>query len=104
MWSGWVRSSGQQCGPMLPKVLSCSARHYFIARNRLTVLGTAALAVEEDPQQSWTIDWVVEQRQYGMDDATRALHASGTEKSPLVFIPKPSSAFGKVLTDDIGQD
>jgi hypothetical protein len=33
-----------------------------------------------------------------------ALHAGGTEKSPLVFIPKPSSAFGKVLTDDIGQD
>jgi hypothetical protein len=89
---------------MLLEVLSCSARHYFIARNRLTVLGTAALAMEEDQQQSWTIDWVVEQRQYGVDDATRALHAGGTEKSPLVFIPKPSSAFGKVLTDDIGQD
>jgi hypothetical protein len=104
MWSGWVRSSGQQCGPMLLEVLSCSARHSFIARNRLTVLGTAALAVEEDQQQSWTINWVVEQRQYGVDDATRVLHAGGTEKDPLVFIPKSSSAFGKVLTDDTGQD
>jgi hypothetical protein len=47
---------------------------------------------------------VVEQRQYGVDDATRVLHASGTEKSPLIFIPKSSSAFGKVLTDDTGQD
>ena len=104
MWSGWVRSSGQQCGPMLLEVLSCSARHSFIARNRITVLGTAASAVEEDPQQSWTIDWVIEQRQYGVDDATRVLHAGGTEKSPLAFIPKSSSAFGKVLTVDIGQD
>ena len=85
-------------------MLSCSARHYFIARNRITVLGTAALAVEVDQQQSWTIDWVVEQCQYGVDDETRVLHAGGTEKSPLVFIPKSSSAFGKVLTDDIGQD
>jgi hypothetical protein len=68
------------------------------------VLGTAALSVKVDPQQSWTIDWVVEQRQYGVDDATRVLHASGTEKSPLIFIPKSSSAFGKVLTDDTGQD
>jgi hypothetical protein len=41
-------------------MLSCSARHYFIARNRITVLGTAALAAEEDPQQSWPIDWAVE--------------------------------------------
>jgi hypothetical protein len=41
-------------------MLSCSARHYFIARNRKTVLGTAALAAEEDPQQSWPIDWTVE--------------------------------------------
>jgi hypothetical protein len=89
---------------MLPEVLSCSARHCFIARNRLTVLGTAALAVEADQQQSWTIDWVVEQRQYGVDDATRVLHAGGTEKSPLVFIPKSSTAFGKVLTVDIGHD
>ena len=89
---------------MLLEVLTCSARHYFIARNRITVLGTAALAVKVDPQQSWTIDWVVEQRQYGVDDATRVLHASGTEKSPLVFIPKSSSAFGKVLTVSIGQD
>jgi hypothetical protein len=104
MWSGWVRSSGQQCGAMLLEVLSCSARHYFIARNRITVLGTAALAVEADPQQGRTIDWVVEQCQYGVDDETRVLHAGGTEKSPLVFIPKSSSAFGKVLTDDIGQD
>jgi hypothetical protein len=24
------------------------------------VLGTAALATEEDPQQSWPIDWTVE--------------------------------------------
>ena len=104
MWSGWVRSSGQQCGPMLLEVLTCSARHYFVARNRITVLGTAALSVKVDPQQSWTIDWVVEQRQYGVDDVTRVLHASGTEKSPLIFIPKSSSAFGKVLTDDTGQD
>jgi hypothetical protein len=89
---------------MLLEVLSCSTRHYLIARNRITVLGTAALAVEEDQQQSWTIDWVVEQRQYGVDDATRVLHASGTVKSPLVFIPKSSSALGKVLTVDIGQD
>jgi hypothetical protein len=37
-------------------MLSCSARHYFIARNRKTVLVTAALAAEEDPQQSWPID------------------------------------------------
>ena len=104
MWSSWVRSSGQQCGPMLLEVLSCSARHYFIARNRLTVLGTAALATEVDPQQSWTINWVLEQRQYGVDDATRVPHAGGTEKSPLAFIPKSSSAFGKALTDDIDQD
>jgi len=89
---------------MLLEVLSCSARHYFIARNRITVLGTAALAVEEDPQQGWTIDWMVEQRQYGVDDATRVLHAGGTEKSPPVFIPKSSSAFGKALTVNIGQD
>ena len=89
---------------MLPEVLSCSARHYFIARNRITVLGTAALAVEADPQQGRTIDWVVEQRQYGVDDTTRVLHAGGTEKSPPVFIPKPSSAFGKALTVNIGQD
>jgi len=89
---------------MLLEVLSCSARHYFIARNRITVLGTAALAVEVDPQQGRTIDWVVEQRQYGVDDATRVLHAGGTEKSPLVFIPKSSSAFGKALTVNIGQD
>ena len=41
-------------------MLSCSARHYFIARNRITVLSTAALAAEEDPQQSWPIDWAVE--------------------------------------------
>jgi hypothetical protein len=41
-------------------MISCSARHYFIARNRKTVLGTAALAAEEDPQQSWPIDWTVE--------------------------------------------
>jgi hypothetical protein len=47
---------------------------------------------------------VVEQRQYGVDDATRVLHAGGTEKSPLVFIPKSSTAFGKVLTVDIGHD
>jgi len=89
---------------MLLEVLSCSARHSFIARNRITVLGTAALAVEEDPQQSWTIDWVVEQRQYGVDDASRVLHAGGTEKSPPAFIPKSSSAFGKALTVNIGQD
>jgi hypothetical protein len=91
-------------GEVLLEVLSCSARHCFIARNRITVLGTAALAVEADPQQGRTIDWVVEQCQYGVDDATRVLHAGGTEKSPHVFIPKSSSAFGKVLTDDIGQD
>jgi hypothetical protein len=89
---------------MLLEVLSCSARHYFIARNRITVLGTAALAVEVDPQQGRTIDWVVEQCQNGVDDATRVLHAGGTEKSPLVFIPKPCSAFGKALTVNIGQD
>jgi len=89
---------------MLLEVLSCSARHYFIARNRITVLGTAGLAMEEDSQQSWTIDWVVEQRQYGVDDATRVLHSGGTEKSHLVFIPKSSSAFGKALTVNIGQD
>jgi hypothetical protein len=89
---------------MLLEVLTCSARHYFVARNRITVLGTAALSVKVDPQQSWTIDWVVEQRQYGVDDVTRVLHASGTEKSPLIFIPKSSSEFGKVLTDDTGQD
>jgi hypothetical protein len=51
---------------MLLEVLSCSTRHYFIARNRITVLGTAALAMEEDQQQSWTIDWVVEQPLDGM--------------------------------------
>jgi hypothetical protein len=33
-----------------------------------------------------------------------ALHAGGAEKNPHVFIPKSSSAYGKVLTDDIGQD
>jgi hypothetical protein len=89
---------------MLLEVLTCSARHYFVARNRITVLGTAALSVKVDSQQSWTIDWVAEQRQYGVDDVTRVLHASGTEKSPLIFIPKSSSAFGKGLTDDTGQD
>jgi hypothetical protein len=47
---------------MLLEVLTCSARHYFIARNRITVLGTAALAVEEDPQQGWTNSWMVEQQ------------------------------------------
>ena len=41
-------------------MLSCSPRYYFIARNRKAVLGTAALATEEDPQQSWPIDWTVE--------------------------------------------
>jgi hypothetical protein len=41
-------------------MLSCSARHYFIVRNRKAVLGTAELAMEEDPQQSWPIDWTVE--------------------------------------------
>jgi hypothetical protein len=102
---------------MLLEVLSCSARHYFIARNRITVLGTAALAVEVDPQQGRRIDWVVEQPLDGMitycfPPALRSIALStrprfmqvGLKKSPLVFIPKPSSAFGKVLTDDIGQD
>jgi hypothetical protein len=41
-------------------MLACSARHYFIVRNRKAVLGTAELAMEEDPQQSWPIDWAVE--------------------------------------------
>jgi hypothetical protein len=39
-----------------------------------------------------------------VDDATQMLHGGWTEKSPLVFTPKSSSACSKVLTDDIGQD
>jgi len=39
-----------------------------------------------------------------VDDVTQVLHAGKTEKSPLVFIAKSTPAFGKVLTDDIGQD
>jgi len=39
-----------------------------------------------------------------VDDVTQVLHAGKTEKSPLAFIAKSTPAFGKVLTDDIGQD
>jgi hypothetical protein len=75
---------------MLLEVLSCSARHSFIARNRITVPGTAALAAEVDPQQSWTIDWVVEQRQYGVDDATRPCFMQvGPRKALLFSSPNP---------------